>query len=169
MKNIRLLGVLAVAGSTMLLSACGFALRGTPKNTIALDSVYADTQIIAEEGVLNEQIKQKLATRLALLGVGNAADSQNQIRIKNLRQRRYELVGVLTEVRLVLTADVQYQMTQNGKPTTINRSVQVERSYQFNEAGVATSDQQGEQAQAWLQEHLAERIAEQYYALGLAN
>lgn len=169
MQTVRLLWAGLMVGSVLSLSACGFTLRGTPNNTIALAQTHADTQIITEDGVLENTIKQKLATRLALLGVGNSLDSQNQIRIKNLRYRRYELVGVLTEVRLVLTADVQYQITQNGKPTTINRSVQVERSYQLNEVSIATNDQQGDQVQAWLQEHLAERIAEQYYALGLAN
>ncbi|OAV02604.1 LPS-assembly lipoprotein RlpB precursor Rare lipoprotein B [Moraxella catarrhalis] len=44
--------------------------------------------------------------------------------------------------------------------------VQAERSYQYNEAGVSTKDQQGEIVKVWLQDSLAHRITEQYYALG---
>jgi LPS-assembly lipoprotein len=89
------------------------------------------------------------------------------IKVDNLRFRRYELVGVLTEIRLVLSADVTYDTYQNGQPVTLTNPIQVERSYQYNEASVSTDDQQGDQIRDWLYDSLARRITDQYVAISL--
>ena len=89
------------------------------------------------------------------------------IDISNVRFKRYELVGVLTEIRLVLSADVSYQTIENGKPVTLTNPIQVERSYQYNEASVSTDDQQGDQVRDWLYDSLARRITDQYVAISL--
>ena len=89
------------------------------------------------------------------------------ITINNVRFKRYELVGVLTEIRLVLSADVSYQTMENGKPITLSNPIQVERSYQYNEASVSTDDQQGDQIRDWLYDSLARRITDQYVAISL--
>ena len=88
--------------------------------------------------------------------------------------QKYELVGVLTEVRLVLSADVTYQTLQtevsstgSRMPVIVKSPVQVERSYQFNEASVSVEDQQGEHVKDWLYDALARRITDQYVALSL--
>ena len=89
------------------------------------------------------------------------------IKVDNLRFQSYELVGVLTEIRLVLSADVTYNTYQNGQPVTLTNPIQVERSYQYNEASVSTDDQQGSQIRDWLYDSLARRITDQYVAIGL--
>ena len=89
------------------------------------------------------------------------------IDISNVRFKRYELVGVLTEIRLVLSADVSYQTFENGKPVILKNAIQVDRSYQYNEASVSTDDQQGDQIRDWLYERLARRITDQYVAISL--
>ena len=89
------------------------------------------------------------------------------INIDNVRFKRYELVGVLTEIRLVLSADVTYQTYQNAQPVTLTNPIQVERSYQYNEASVSTDDQQGSQIRDWLYDSLARRITDQYVAISL--
>ena len=76
----------------------------------------------------------------------------------NLHFRRYELVGTLTEIRLVLSATVKI-MVGDKITTTV---MQVEQSYQYNEASVITLDQQGEESKGWLYDQLGERIAERY-------
>ncbi len=45
--------------------------------------------------------------------------------------------------------------------------IQVERSYQYNEASVSTDDQQGNQIRDWLYDSLARRITDQYVAISL--
>lgn len=153
-----------IAALSILLSACGFSLRGAHNSTLNLKAGADHAFILTDTSADSYALKHKLSTRLALLGV--ASDDAllgNQIEIRNLQLRQYELVGVLTEIRLVLSATVTYQLGDRVQ----TQPVQVERSYQFNEAGVATTDQQGIQARQWLQDALAQRIAEQYYALGL--
>lgn len=168
LATLILSGVLA--GSALTLSACGYQLRGTQVHSSKLPVAHTQAQIISEDNPLGHAVRQKLIDRLTLMGVdGDDGNASNKIQIKNLRYRRYELVGVLTEVRLLLMADVHYQIMQNGQMVDIVKPVQVEKSYQFNEADVATSDQQGEQNQRWLQDSLTERIAEQYYSLGITQ
>ena len=146
----------------MSLTACGFGLRGVSDTGVQLAPTYDHVNIVTESSAVGYALKPKLETQLAQLGVVSDASAAHQIQVNNLRYREYKLLGVLSEIRLVLTADVIYQM--NGQ--TIRKVVQTERSYQYNEASVATSDQQGEIVKVWLQNSLAHRIAEQYYALG---
>ncbi|MGO1781316.1 MAG: hypothetical protein ACTHZO_03010, partial [Moraxellaceae bacterium] len=75
--------------------------------------------------------------------------------------------GVLTEIRLVLSADVSYQTMEDDEPVTLSNTIRVERSYQYNEASVSTDDQQGDQTRDWLYNSLARRITDQYVALSL--
>lgn len=56
---------------------------------------------------------------------------------------------------------------QNGQPVTLTNPIQVERSYQYNEASVSTDDLQGSQIRDWLYDSLARRITDQYVAIGL--
>lgn len=87
----------------------------------------AKTAIILEDNRTSFPLKLPLTRRLEALGVNvvdsmalientsdNTADNKNAdkiatITVNNVRFKRYELVGVLTEIRLVLSADVNYQ------------------------------------------------------------
>lgn len=155
-KTLALAFIMATATS---LSACGFALRGTQNHAI-VNPLYLSTAIVLEDNQIALALKKPLVQQLQLLGVSYQSNAQNSIKVDNLRFRRYELVGTLTEVRLMLLADVSY--TIGG--TTHRIPMQVEQSYQYNEASVITLDQQGEKTKAWLYEHLAQRIADQYHA-----
>ena len=106
----------------------------------------------------------RIKTAIKLIGVTNTQNSNQQIEIKNLRFQRYELVGTLTEIRLVLTADVIFTANDGRK---LSDSVQVEHSYQYNEASVTPQDQQGEQVKPWLYDELAKRITQKYHAFAL--
>lgn len=178
-KVVRLLltalPLITVVGTTSLLSGCGFHLRGYDA---PLRFEMAKTAIIIDDDRISFPLKLPLTHRLKSLGVDvvdssavkAAAVSNEQIAIinvDNIRFKRYELVGVLTEIRLVLSADVTYKTMQNGQPVTLNNPIQVERSYQYNEASVSTDDQQGTQIRDWLYDSLARRIADQYVAINL--
>ncbi|OLF37328.1 hypothetical protein BTW00_04245 [Psychrobacter sp. C 20.9] len=174
------LPMFAILGATAGLSGCGFQLRGydTPMLLNA-----NKTAVIIEDNRTSFPLKLPLTRRLTTLGVdviGNMTVDDvirsNQqagakpiaaIDISNVRFKRYELVGVLTEIRLVLSADVSYQTIEKGKPVTLTNPIQVERSYQYNEASVSTDDQQGDQIRDWLYDSLARRITDQYVAISL--
>lgn len=174
------LPMFAVVGVTAGLSGCGFQLRGYD-SPMLFDA--AKTAVIIEDDRISFPLKLPLTQRLETLGVdvidnmtvsdviannkNISADPMAAINISNVRFKRYELVGVLTEIRLVLSADVTYQTTENGKPVTLTNPIQVERSYQYNEASVSTDDLQGDQIRDWLYESLARRITDQYVAISL--
>ncbi|GAA0801846.1 LPS-assembly lipoprotein LptE [Psychrobacter piscatorii] len=174
------LPMFAIIGATAGLSGCGFQLRGYDTPMLLNDS---KTAVIIEDNRTSFPLKLPLTRRLTTLGVdvidnmtvddvirsNQQADAQNisAIDISNVRFKRYELVGVLTEIRLVLSADVSYQTIENGKPVTLTNPIQVERSYQYNEASVSTDDQQGDQIRDWLYDSLARRITDQYVAISL--
>ncbi len=170
----------AVLGAGVSLSGCGFQLRGYDAPML-FD--INKTAVIIEDNRTSFPLKLPLVSRLKALGVEvidnmTLADvaSNNQkagaepiaaITVNNVRFKRYELVGVLTEIRLVMSADVSYQSIVNGKPVTLTNPIQVERSYQYNEASVSTDDQQGDQIRDWLYDSLARRITDQYVAIAL--
>lgn len=174
------LPILAIVGATASISGCGFQLRGYGAPML-FD--VAKTAVIIEDNRTSFPLKLPLTRRLEALGVDvidnmTLADVTNNnqragaetiaaITVNNIRFKRYELVGVLTEVRLVLSADVSYQSIENGKPVTLTNPIQVERSYQYNEASVSTDDQQGDQIRDWLYDSLARRITDQYVAIAL--
>ena len=174
------LPMLAIVGATASLSGCGFQLRGYDAPML-FD--VAKTAVIIEDNRASFPLKLPLTKRLQALGVDvidnmTLADvaSNNQkigaetiaaITVNNVRFKRYELVGVLTEIRLVMSADVSYQSVEDGKPVTLTNPIQVERSYQYNEASVSTDDQQGDQIRDWLYDSLARRITDQYVAIAL--
>lgn len=174
------LPMFTVIGAAAALSGCGFQLRGYD-SAMLLD--VEKTAVILEDNRTSFPLKLPLTQRLKTLGVdvlGNmsseevarnnqqtGAESIAVIDISNVRFKRYELVGVLTEIRLVLSADVSYQTLENGKPVTLSNPIQVERSYQYNEASVSTDDLQGDQTRDWLYDTLARRITDQYVAISL--
>lgn len=174
------LPMMTVLGATTALSGCGFQLRGY-ETPMLLD--VAKTAVIIEDDRTSFPLKLPLTQRLKTLGaevmsnmtLDDVARNNRQahaepiavIDISNVRFKRYELVGVLTEIRLVLSADVSYQTFENGKPVILKNAIQVDRSYQYNEASVSTDDQQGDQIRDWLYERLARRITDQYIAISL--
>lgn len=176
---LPLVTTLAIASS---LTGCDFHLRGY-EAPLRFD--VAKTAVIIEDNRISFPLKLPLTRRLEALGVNvvdgmgiiesaanstannTSAEQIATIKVNNLRFKRYELVGVLTEIRLVLTADVTYNTYQNGQPVTLTNPIQVERSYQYNEASVSTDDQQGNQIRDWLYDSLARRITDQYVAIGL--
>ncbi|MDV2859269.1 hypothetical protein R0I52_00895 [Psychrobacter sp. CAM01] len=174
------LPMMTVLGATTALSGCGFQLRGY-ETPMLLD--VAKTAVIIEDDRTSFPLKLPLTQRLKTLGaevmsnttLDEVARNNRQahaepiavIDISNVQFKRYELVGVLTEIRLVLSADVSYQTFENGKPVILKNAIQVDRSYQYNEASVSTDDQQGDQIRDWLYERLARRITDQYVAISL--
>lgn len=171
----------ALVAAPLMLSSCGFHLRGydSPMTYVAQTTSLS----LNDNDPTSFRLKQPLTQRLNAVGVNvvdnigrqiNSSDKQytSSIRVENVKLKRYELVGVLTEVRLVLSADVFYETLNNdqgqaSEPMIVKNQVQVERTYQFDEASVSTDDKQGKQIEEWLYRNLAQRITDQYVALNL--
>ena len=124
---------------------------------LQIDPDHQMVQLNLDDSQENLYLKQAITKHLKLMHLSTGL-STNQIRVDNLHFRRYELVGTLTEIRLVLSATVKI-MVGDKTTTTV---MQVEQSYQYNEASVITLDQQGEESKGWLYDQLGERIAERY-------
>lgn len=172
-----------------VLSGCAFHLRGYDapmqlQNQTTVVMVDDDRNTFLIKRPLIEQLEAlgiKVADGLAMIESGQISGDQNSsqqallsqgqynaaIQVSNIRFKKYELVGVLTEIRQVISADVTYQVRQDGQLRSIRNPIQVERSYQYNAASVSTEDQQGSQIKDWLYEQLARRITDQYVALSL--
>lgn len=148
-----------------VLAGCGFELR-----SVAQDSpkVAVPTAVMINNKIQHRPLEPILAHKLRLLGF--TADPQSaitpHIRLENVALKSHRLVGVLTEIRMVLTATAHYHLP-NGQVHTA--PLLVERSYQYNENDVSTSDRQAVQVQNWLYESLATRVSEQYATLYKGN
>jgi len=180
-KRPLLVALIAAPLLGTALSGCGFQLRGydTP-----LQIANTDTVLIIDDDRATFLLKRPLIKRLQALGthvvdalslleegkedVLKSGQYNSAIKVSNVRFKKYELVGVLTEIRQVISADVTYQIRHsNGEITQVSNPIQVERSYQYNAASVSTEDQQGVQIKEWLYESLARRITDQYIALNM--
>lgn len=141
---------------SITLSACGFALRGTTKNTY---QTIHDNVVLSVDG--DKKLSDSLKKELALNGINTTINSQNHITVNQINIARYELIGVLTEIRLVMTATAQYQINGQTRTHTLTAS----RSHQYNEAGVSTQDKEETRTIEWLYNDLARQISEQFYTL----
>lgn len=147
-KFLMLLLVLAV-------SSCGFTPRGylNPSQSPPLAAV----DIASDDVALTQALKRQFT----LLGMQTVNDAQSDVKLTHVELQRYQLAGVLSEVRLVLSAKASYAI--DGVWHTY--PIVVSKSYQHNKANLSVDDSEGEQALKWLQQTLASRVAEQYHAL----
>ena len=165
----------AMVAFTITISGCGFHLRGY---NAPMQFSVKHVILKLDDDRTSFDLKLPLTRQLESVGIqvvdniGKKINTANQtstaiISINNVHFKKYELVGILTEIRLLLSADVTYQMTINGEEVVITNPIQVERSYQYNKASVNVADQQGAQIRDWLYDNLAQQIADQYIALNL--
>lgn len=160
-KAVLLIGIIAA-----MMMGCGYKLRGSTNNTNLPSSHYDKIQLSVTDTKADVLIREQLQ----LMGyhvttkTGTQADTPNAtpaIDINNLSIQRYELLGILTEIRLILIADVSYQIGLKNHHYTL----QATRSYQYNKAGISASDTEYEQIKHWLYQDIARQIGEQHRIL----
>ena len=175
-KPMRIFGfALALASGVAPLHGCGFQLRGYPSAVVQLAQ---STELVFGTKPDDIMVKNALKRQLDLLALGYtdsvndtavshvpAASEVPRIQVDNIRLDTYQLRGILTEIRMVMSADVSYSVQQNGVWQNKTQTLQVQRSYQYDQASVATDNPQADQIRAWLADNLAQRIADQYVAL----
>lgn len=185
MKTIPL--SLSISALSLTLAGCGYQLRGidaipsashsnAPHSAQSI-SPHSVTLNIGDDRESITLLKRPLIQKLARHGIsahsgsasGNISDNADNstahgtpsISVTNLQFHQYKLRGILSEIRLVISADVRYELPTGAQTHTL----QATRSYQYNEGSVATGDAQGAQVRAWLYDELATRISEQYSTL----
>lgn len=202
MTYFGVIRLFTVFGLCQALSACGFHLQGqqphasanthmssistqlpvlidaqTSKSAYALrlSLLKQLTRYDADAHIADTNDQQEQAT-LASLGVETA----NRISIDDVSIQKYQLAGLLTEVRLTMTAKIRYHVhndihnhvhnvhdtpTTHDSTFTHHRTLMVERSYQYNQTSVSVEDLQRTQTEIELYHAMAQRIADQYIAL----
>ncbi len=166
------------------LSACGFQLRGYQSNQQGTTQLSAKNEVllVLKDTQKANIVRQSLQKELSALGLTvrnsnedasyqvpqssqTAVLTANSIAVNGINFRKYELVGVLKEVRIVMTANVTYQVWKDGSLKQHKQPMQIEHSYQYNQASVSIDDKQNQQIKRWLYASLAKQVAEQYTAL----
>lgn len=198
MTYFGVIRLFTVFGLCQALSACGFHLQGqqphasanthtsnistqlpvlidaqTSKSAYALrlSLLKQLTRYDADAHIADTNDQQEQAT-LASLGV----EAANRISIDDVSIQKYQLAGLLTEVRLTMTAKIRYHIhnhvhnihdtsTTHDGTFTHHRTLMVERSYQYNQTSVSVEDLQRTQTEIELYHAMAQRIADQYIAL----
>lgn len=198
MTYFGVIRLFTVFGLCQSLSACGFHLQGqqphasanthmsnistqlpvlidaqTSKSAYALrlSLLKQLTRYDADAHIADTNDQQEQAT-LASLGV----EAANRISIDDVSIQKYQLAGLLTEVRLTMTAKIRYHIhnhvhnvhdtsTTHDGTFTHHRTLMVERSYQYNQTSVSVEDLQRTQTEIELYHAMAQRIADQYIAL----
>lgn len=158
---------------SLLLSGCGFKLRGYESSQglqSLITSVNQSVIVSTDDNQTGFAVKNPLEQKLQTLGVSTLPlntnnDNASIIKVEKINFKQYELLGVLTEIRVIISANISYKIVENGKNKTVQDTIQVERSYQFNEASISVENQQNKQVKQWLYDALAQRIADQYFAL----
>lgn len=150
------------------LSGCGFTLRGYHEPIANINQHIGlkfgnELTDITLKNILKEKFQQ-----LTILNVGDSHENAN-IQVKNIELQKFQLVGILTEIRMVMLADVSFSVLQDGQVIQKTQRIQAQRSYQYDQASVNIDNPQAEQIQHWLYDNLAQQIADQYIALQLSK
>lgn len=150
------------------LSGCGFTLRGYHEPIANINQHIGlkfgnELTDITLKNILKEKFQQ-----LTILNVSDSYENAN-IQVKNIELQKFQLVGILTEIRMVMLADVSFSVLQDGKVIQKTQRIQAQRSYQYDQASVNIDNPQAEQIQHWLYDNLAQQIADQYIALQLSK
>lgn len=134
------------------LTACGYQLRGS--------NIHRAVSVNTPNSLYGIAIKQNLHEELRLLGF-DIDKKQPDIDITDIQFRQYELIGLLTEIRIVGTVTVTYHLPTGD----ITHTLTAERSYQYNQANITSVDKHSQKVHEWLKQALAKQVSEQYYAL----
>lgn len=164
-KSIYLLSCILLIGQ---LSACGFALQGYHEPIVQLKQITTLNfgNELADINLKNS-LKEKF-NQLSIKTISEISPTAN-IQVKNIELQKFQLRGVLTEIRMVMSADVSYYIVKNGQTIQKTNHIHAQRSYQYDQASVNIDNPQADQIQNWLYDNLAQQIADQYIALQLTK
>lgn len=155
---------------SLLLASCGFKLRGSEQPVF----VNPNITLNVSHSKQNRLLKKKIMQQLTVLGAsvtdikqdnspqphvsGQAFAGSTQVKVTHIKLRKHRLVGRLTEIQLLLTADV---IISSSTKTTRQRQLQIQRSYQYDQATVSTKDAEEARIVSLMYEEMASKISQQ--------
>lgn len=142
------------------LTACGFHLRGSQSPAISAEYKQIQLQIPEQAEALHEPLSIYLQT------LGATVDQNKStpiLRVTEYQPTRQLLSGRLTEVQLTLKVTFHMEDSE-GKPTTVERTIYSNRSYQYDIATVNTDNQEEAHLKAMMNQDIAQQIARQLHA-----
>lgn len=149
---------------TTQMTGCGFTLRGYDNQIVQTNQTIG---LNFGNNLADIQLKNAVKEKLNQLSIKTISDTGNtaHIQVKNIELQQFQLRGVLTEIRMVMSADVSYHLIKDGKTIEKSNRLQAQRSYQYDQASVNIDNPQADQIQNWLYDNLAQQIADQYITL----
>lgn len=160
----RLTLTVALLGMSLLLSACGFKLRGVQDVPVAL----RQAQLVVESN--SSQLKDALQNTLIINGIQLGDNAR--YRIELLRERHSRRAATLTgnadvaEYELRSEAWFQVLDRENEmRPLLPEQRVMIERVYSNNPDNITASDSQEHLIREQMQQELAQQILRLYTSL----
>jgi len=148
---------LMIVGLTVLLSACGFQLRGTGDNTFALQEInlkardaYGATVNDVRSALENRGLKVHSGAPYSLI---LASERENQ------RTATYTSSARTAEYQLNLALEYQIQ-GQNNLPL-LTRKVEVQRFYVQDQNNLVGSQQEAQQVKAEMRREMVQQLVQQ--------
>jgi LPS-assembly lipoprotein len=142
-----------VLSLVLLLSACGFQLRGAD----SIPESYRHLRVAVPGGTpLESWIRAELIAHRVTLDESGTP----RLHVLAVRPTRNQLVGYITEVSVGVEVDFQLEDAQ-GAPLTAVRTVIARRSYQYDINTVGIQSQQEERLTPELYQDAAQQIIRQ--------
>jgi len=148
---------LMVVGLAVLLSACGFQLRGTGGDQFALKEVdlrarnaYGNTINEVRQALENRDLRVHAGAPYRLMLVSEREEARTASYTRSARSAEYELT---------LTLDYQIE-TASGLPLLNNR-LEVQSSYLQDENNLIGSDQEAVQVRSEMRRELVQQLVQQ--------
>jgi LPS-assembly lipoprotein len=155
--------------AALLLSACGWHLRGTLAMPEGLDSVYLNNQSDAQ--LLGRMLEQLLVANDVTVATSPAA-AQLVISLLNYQEeRRVVAIGdnaLVTEYELIATADFSVEDSK-GETVLAPTDVSVIRAYQFDQNNVLGMAEEQELIQQEMRREIAQQIIRRLRFLDMQN
>ncbi|AHL77002.1 lipoprotein [Stutzerimonas stutzeri] len=146
---------LAVAGLALLLSACGFQLRGTGDTSFALDELnleardsYGETAMQLEELLKDNGVRVSPSARYTLDLVSEQTRQRTASYTTAARSAEYELSSVL---------DYEFRGPQNT--VLMQDSVEVQKVYVHDSSNLIGSDQEAGQLRQEMRRELLQQLS----------
>lgn len=146
---------LAVAGLALLLSACGFQLRGTGETSFALEEInlqarnsYGDTAKDLEELLKDNGVRVYPGARYTL----------DLVREQN-RQRTASYTTAARTAEYELSSVLDYQFRGPQDTVLLEDSVEVRKVYVHDSSNLIGSDQEAEQLRQEMRRELLQQVS----------
>lgn len=158
----------------VMLSSCGYHLRGYDSpvfqnkyivlNVDKANQIHNKTSRNLEKHITNKllvlgaSVESNYSKRNNLYSAAPKNTSTTQVQVNAIDLRKHKLVGTLTEIQLIMTTDIRISSTHKG---SLDRTLQVQRSYQYDQATVNTENQQEDRIIELMNEALADKVVRQ--------